>query len=197
LKSIFVRLFFTFQGAVIIALPGQSLAVEVPVGKIIGITGTIECLNEGSKSVSGAHSDAGQRVSYKFWKKVEFYQVVYANDRFRTANDSHLEILLSDNSHLFLRPNSEVKVGSYLKDDEDTFRQWLIKMVHGFSTYLTHKSPNSKDPSFKIVSPTANIAARGVQRYESSKMGEIVVTLLLCLVLRLPLGFLVFGMLII
>ena len=168
MKNFITISFFIFQCAVLLVPSGQSVAAENPVGKIIGITGTIEYLPAGSEPVAEAKPGEVQRVSFEKWEKVKFHQAVYAKDTFRTARKSRLKILLSDNSLIALGPNSEVKVESYLFNKEDKLRQGVIKMAHGLSMYIVNKSQTHKNSSFRMVTPTANIAARGTQGYTSA-----------------------------
>ncbi len=143
-----------------------SFAAENPVGTIIGISGTIEYYSSGNgESVAEAKPGEVQRVSFKKWEKARFHQAVYAKDKFRTARKSRLKILLADKSLIALGPNSEMKVESYLYNKNEKLRQGVIGLVHGFSMYIVNKSQTNKKSSFKMVTPTANLSARGTQGY--------------------------------
>jgi hypothetical protein len=168
LKNFTTALFFIFLSGAIFALPGQTFATGKPVGKIIGVTGTIECLMEDREPVAKTHSEEVQQEIYEVWEKVKFQQAVYAKDRFRTSRNSRLKILLADNSVIALGPNSEMKVESYLYNMEDKLRQGVIRIFRGLSMYMINKSPNHKNSNFRIVTPTANVAARGTHGYTSS-----------------------------
>lgn len=146
--------------------PGFSFAAENPVGTIIGISGTIEFEQSGNaEPVAKANPGEVQRISFERWKKVEFNQAVYARDKFRTARKSRLKILLADKSLIALGPNSEMKLESYLYNKNEKLRQGVIGLVHGFSMYIVNKSQTNKKSSFEMVTPTANLSARGTQGY--------------------------------
>jgi len=167
--KIFITIsFLIIQYAVLLVLPGQIFAAENPVGKIIGLIGTIEYLPAGSEPVAEAKPGEIQKVSFEKWEKVKFHQAVYPKDKFRTSRKSRLKILLSDNSLIAMGPNSEVKVESYLFNKKDKLRQGVIGMAYGLSMYIVNKSQTNKNSSFRIVTPTANIGARGTQGYTSA-----------------------------
>jgi len=167
-KFFLTALIFIFQCGVLLAPFGQIFAAENPVGKIIGITGTIEYIAAGFEPMAEAKPGEVQRVSFEKWEKVKFHQVVFSKDRFRTSRKSRLKILLLDNSLIALGPNSEVKVESYLYNKKEKLRQGVIGVAHGLSMYIVNKSQTHKNSSFRMVTPTANIAARGTQGYTSS-----------------------------
>lgn len=146
--------------------PSLSFSGENPVGTIIGISGTIEYQSSaGGEPVAEAKPGEVQRVSFGKWEKARFHQVVYAKDKFRTSRKSRLKILLADKSLIALGPNSEMRVESYLFNKKDKLRQAVIGLAYGFSMYIINKSQTNKNSSFKIVTPTGNIAARGTQGY--------------------------------
>lgn len=160
--------FLIFQFVILLFSSSQIFAADNPVGKIIGLTGTIEYLSAGSEPVAKAKPGEVQQVSFEKWEKVKFHQAVYPKDKFRTSRKSRLKILLADNSLIALGPNSEVKVESYIFSKKDKLRQGVIGMANGLFMYIVNKSQTNKKSSFKIVTPTANIAARGTQGYTSS-----------------------------
>jgi len=146
-----------------------TFATENSVGTIIGISGTIEYYQStNGEPVAEAKPGEVQRVSFGTWEKAQFHQEVYAKDKFRTFRKSRLKILLSDKSLIALGPNSEMTVKSYLYSKKDKLRQAVIGVAHGFSMYIVNKSQTNKKSSFKIVTPTANISARGTQGYIAS-----------------------------
>ena len=140
--------------------PALSFAVEKPVGKVIVIIGTVEYLPRGEEQ-------AAKRAEIKpvsleaSWQKARFQQQVYATDKFRTLHGSRLKIVFSDNSLIALGPNSSMKVESYIYKPKQKLRQGLINVAHGLSMYIVNKSQKHKKSSFRIVTPTGNIAARG------------------------------------
>ncbi len=140
---------------------GLLSAAENPVGTIIGISGTIEYQSGSPESVADAGPGGVQKVSFNKWEKAEFRQAVYARDTFRTARKSRLKILLADKSLIALGPNSKMKVESYLYNKNEKLRQGVIGLVHGFSSYIVNKSQTNKNSSFRMVTPTANLSARG------------------------------------
>ena len=144
---------------------GLIFAGENPVGTIIGISGTIEFLSADGEPIAEANPGEVQQVSFGKWEKVQFQQPVYARDKFRTARKSRLKILLADQSLIALGPNSEMKVQSYIYNKQEKLRQGVIGLVRGFSMYIVNKSQTNKKSSFKMVTPTANISARGTQGY--------------------------------
>ncbi len=150
-------------------------AAEKPVGKVVGITGTVEFRAGGGEPV--ARSQAGQvkKASFERWRKVEFHQPVYATDRFRTGRKSRLKVKFADNSLIALGPHSTMKVESYLYKPEDKLRQGVIDIVHGLSMYIVNKSQTHKKSKFEIVAPTGNLAARGTQGYVSATPTQMLV----------------------
>jgi len=152
----------------VLELTGSTVAAENPVGKIIGISGTIQYQSRTAEPVAEAKPGDVQPVSFEKWEKVKFHQPVFAKDKFRTSRKSRLKILLEDNSLIALGPNSEMEVKSYLYNKKDKLRQGVIGVAHGLSMYIVNKSQTNKDSHFKIVTPTANIAARGTQGFTSS-----------------------------
>jgi FecR protein len=168
MKRLIIVSFFLAQFVTFLSPSSQTFAADNPVGKIIGLTGTIEYLSSGSEPVAQAKPGEVKRVSFEKWEKVKFHQAVYPKDKFRTSRKSRLKILLADNSLIALGPNSEVKVESYLFSKKDKLRQGVIGMANGLFMYIVNKSQTNKKSSFRIVTPTANIAARGTQGYTSS-----------------------------
>lgn len=145
--------------------PGLIFAGENPVGTIIGISGTIEFQSAKGEPVAEVNLGEVQRVSFGNWEKVQFQQPVYARDIFRTARKSRLKILLVDKSLIALGPNSEMKVQSYIFNKREKLRQGVIGLVRGFSMYIINKSQTHKKSRFEMVTPTANISARGTHGY--------------------------------
>ncbi|MBF0273823.1 MAG: FecR domain-containing protein [Nitrospinae bacterium] len=143
-----------FQSVLILIVlftnPFIAFSEESAVGKVIGIVGKVEFLRG---------SD---------WKGAVFQQLVYAKDEFRTEKRSRLKILFNDDSLMALGPNSRLKIQSYLYKPKEKLRQGVVEVAHGLSMYIVNKSQKNKQSSFKILSPTANMAARGTQGYVSS-----------------------------
>ncbi|NIR57119.1 MAG: hypothetical protein GWM98_24920 [Nitrospinaceae bacterium] len=106
-------------------------------------------------------------VSLPAWQKVQPKQLVYATDEFRTGRKSRLRILFEDSSLMALGPNSRMRVSSYLYDPKEKLRQGVITIGHGISMYIVNKEQKHPQSHFKILSPTANIAARGTKGYIS------------------------------
>ncbi|MFQ5716131.1 MAG: FecR domain-containing protein [Nitrospinales bacterium] len=143
-------------------------ASEVPVGKVIGISGTVEFRAAGDAEPDGQQGGAlVKRVGFTPWEKVAFHQPVYAKDEFRTSRGSRLKILFEDNSLVALGPGSEMKVASYTYQPERKFRQGAIYIAYGVSMYIVNSWQNHKKSFFKIVSPTANFDARGTHGFLS------------------------------
>ena len=147
-------------------VPGFSFAEEKPVGRIIGIIGTIELLV--GEPVAQAKKGEVQQASAEVWEKVKKKQPVFTKDTFRTGRKSRLKILFEDKSLMALGPKTRMSVESYLYKPEDKLRQGVINVAHGLSMYIVNKSQKNKKSSFRIVSPTGNLAARGTQGYISA-----------------------------
>ncbi|MBI4384667.1 MAG: FecR domain-containing protein [Nitrospinae bacterium] len=141
---------------------------EKPIGKVIAVTGTVEFFSGEAAPVAQAAPGQPQPVSFEPWRKAQFHQEVFARDQFRTLQGSRLKILFEDKSLIALGPNSQLKVESYLYKPEDKLRQGVINMAHGLSMYIVNKSQNNKASTFRIVSPTGNMAARGTHGYISA-----------------------------
>jgi FecR protein len=155
-----------FLGALFL-FPGMAFAQEKPVGKVIGISGMIEYFSGTSTPIAEAKPGEVRSASFEPWQKVKFQQPVYSKDRYRTSPKSRLKILFDDKSLIALGPNSEFKVESYIYDREQKLRQGVLRMVNGLSMYLINKSQKNKKSSFRIVTPTANVASRGTHGYLS------------------------------
>ncbi len=152
--------------AMLFSMPTHSFAQEKPVGKIIGIIGIVELLV--SEPVAQVKKGEVQQASAEVWEQIKKNQPVYTKDTFRTGRKSRLKILFEDKSLMALGPKSKMSVESYLYKPEDKLRQGVINMAHGLSMYIVNKSQKNKESSFRIVSPTGNLAARGTQGYIST-----------------------------
>ena len=151
----------------VLILPANVWADKKPVGRIIAIIGNAEYLPAGEESVADAQSGQVVPVSLTPWQKVQPKQMVYASDEFRTGRKSRLRILFEDSSLMALGPNSRMKISSYLFDANEKLRQGVITIGHGISMYIVNKEQKHPKSHFKILSPTANVAARGTQGYLS------------------------------
>ncbi len=160
------RLIWVFYCGVLLFLsPASSFAEEKPVGKIIGIIGTVEIMV--GELVAQAKKGEVQQVSAEVWEKVKKKQLVFTKDTFRTGHRSRLKILFEDKSLMALGPKTRISVESYLYKPESKLRQGVINLRRGLSMYIVNKSQKNKDSSFRILSPHGNLAARGTQGYIS------------------------------
>lgn len=150
-----------------VANPIEVAAEEKPVGKIVILTGTVEFRSSGSVPLADKSSGDIKPVAFTPWTKAKRLQDVFATDEFRTSRRSRVKILFSDNSLMALGPNSQLKVLSYLYKPEEKLRQGKIDVKQGLYMYVINKSQNHKDSEIRIVTPTANIAARGTTGYLS------------------------------
>ena len=147
---------------------GSAFAEEKPVGKIIGIIGMVEYrVASGPEPVADSKAGSVKPVAFTPWEKAKPHQLVYTKDIFRTSRKSRLKILFDDKSLIALGPKSEMKVLSYIYKPGEKLRQGVINIAQGLSMYLVNKSQKNKNSSFRIVTPTANIAARGTKGYAS------------------------------
>jgi hypothetical protein len=147
------------------SMPISSWAQEKSVGKIIGLTGFVEILV--SEPVAQVKKGEVKNVSAEVWQQLKKKQPVYKKDTFRTGRKSRLKILFEDKSLMALGPRTRMSVESYLFKPEDKLRQGVINVAHGLSMYIVNKSQKNKKSSFRIVSPTGNLAARGTHGYIS------------------------------
>ena len=155
---------------------GAVFAGEKPVGKIIGIIGMVEYrVPSGSESVADSQTGSVKPVSFTPWEKAKPHQLVYASDIYRTSRKSRLKVLFNDQSLIALGPKSEMKVQSYIYKPGEKLRQGVINVTQGLSMYLINKSQKNKDSSFRVVTPTANISARGTQGFTSSSGSQTLV----------------------
>jgi hypothetical protein len=161
-----ISMFLYFVG--FLTFTGLAFAEVKPVGKIIGITGMVD-FRSASESESVAKGKAGsvKPISFTPWGKAKPHQLVYAKDIFRTSRKSRLKILFDDKSMIALGPKSKMKVASYIYKPKEKLRRGVINVAQGLSMYIINKSQKNKKSSFRIVTPTANIAARGTQGYIS------------------------------
>lgn len=149
------------------ANPIEVAAEEKPVGKIVILSGTVDFRSSGSIPLAGKSPGDIKPVAFTPWKKAKRLQEVFATDEFRTSRRSRVKILFSDNSLMALGPNSQLKILSYLYQPEEKLRKGKINVKQGLYMYVINKSQNHKDSEIRIVTPTANIAARGTQGYLS------------------------------
>ncbi len=151
----------------VLILPANAWAEKKPVGEIIAIIGSAEYFPGGEDPVANAQPGQVVPVSFTPWQKVQPKQMVYTSDEFRTGRKSRLRILFEDSSLMALGPNSRMKISSYLYDAKEKLRQGVISIGHGISMYIVNKEQKHPQSHFKILSPTANVAARGTQGYLS------------------------------
>lgn len=163
--SIKIKALLAVTGFFVLSHLNLVFAAENPVGTIIGFSGTIEYQSAPLEPVAEVKSGKVQLVSLEKWEKASFRQAVYARDTFRTSRKSRLKILLVDKSLIALGPNSKMKIESYLYNKNEKLRQGVIGLVHGFSSYIVNKSQTNKISNFKIVTPTANLSARGTHGF--------------------------------
>jgi len=148
--------------------PDKGIAEERPIGRVIAIIGSAEYI-PGSSSDLVSEGPAGtiKKVSFSPWENVRLKQNIYPSDEFRTGRTSRLRILFEDNSLMALGPNTQLKISSYMYDPEYNLRQGVIDIAHGLSMYIINKEQVHPDSHFKIVTPAANMAARGTHGYIS------------------------------
>ena len=151
---------------VLTIFPAQAWAERKPVGRVIAIIGSAE-FHPGHGDQVAARPGEAVPVSFTPWQKVEPKQLVYATDEFRTGRKSRLRILFEDSSLMALGPNSLMTVANYTFDAKEKLRQGTISIGHGISMYIVNKEQKHPKSHFKILSPTANVAARGTQGYLS------------------------------
>ena len=168
MKKVIISMVLFVSLVIFLAFSDPVFAEEKPVGKIIGIIGTVDYrVATGSESVADAGAGAVKTVAFTPWEKAKPHQLVYAKDAFRTSRKSRLKILFNDKSLIALGPKSEMKIQSYIYKPEEKLRQGVINIAQGLSMYVINKSQTNSASSFRIVTPTANIAARGTQGYTS------------------------------
>lgn len=161
-----ISMFLCFVGYM--TFTGSAFAEEKPVGKIIGISGMVEFRSASElESVAKGKTGSVKPISFTPWGKAKPHQLVYTKDIFRTSRKSRLKILFDDKSLIALGPKSKMKVASYIYKPEEKLRRGVINVAQGLSMYIINKSQKNKKSSFRIVTPTANIAARGTQGYVS------------------------------
>lgn len=153
---------------ILIVTPTPTLADEKPVGKIISFVGKVKYLSASETPVAQAKPGNARTATFEKWLPVKLHQLVHVKDHFQTLRKSRVKILFGDNSLIALGPNSTFKVESYLYSPEDKLRQGVLNLSHGLSMYLINKSQKNKDSFFRIVTPTANIAARGTHGFVSA-----------------------------
>ena len=145
--------------------PADLLAEDKPVGRILAVIGTVKYFVGKDSSASRGTPGEVKRVAFEPWQNVKKRQPVYATDQFRTGRKSRLKVLFSDNSLMALGPGAEIAVTAYRTQPESKLRQGIIGVKRGLAMYIVNKSQNNKKSFLKIVTPTANIGARGTQGY--------------------------------
>ena len=149
------------------AHPIEVAAQEKPVGKIVILTGAVDFRSSGSVPLADNSPGDIQPVAFTPWGKAKRLQEVFAADEFRTSRRSRVKILFSDNSLMAVGPNSRLKILSYLYKPEEKLRRGTMDVKRGLYMYVINKSQNNKDSEIRIVTPTANIAARGTTGFLS------------------------------
>ena len=134
-------------------------------GRILAVIGTVKYFVGKDSSASRGTPGEVKRVAFEPWQSVKKRQPVYATDQFRTGRKSRLKVLFSDNSLMALGPGAEIAVTAYRTQPESKLRQGIIGVKRGLAMYIVNKSQNNKKSFLKIVTPTANIGARGTQGY--------------------------------
>ena len=134
-------------------------------GRILAVIGTVKYFVGKDSSASRGTPGEVKRVAFEPWQNVKKRQPVYATDQFRTGRKSRLKVLFSDNSLMALGPGAEIAVTAYRTQPESKLRQGIIGVKRGLAMYIVNKSQNNKKSFLKIVTPTANIGARGTQGY--------------------------------
>ena len=169
-QILFLLTFVIFMG-----LSHAVAAEEQPVGKVIAIIGSANYLS--GENVPVAENQAGQirKVSLPAWQKVERRQLVFTQDQYRTSRKSRLRVLFDDSSLMALGPNAKIKVAHYLYKPEEKLREGVISVAHGLAMYIVNKSQSNKNSSFKIVTPTAAMSARGTQGYISASEAKTLI----------------------
>ncbi len=137
-------------------------------GRILAVIGTVKYFVAKDSSASRGTPKEVKRVAFEPWQNVKKRQPVYATDQFRTGRKSRLKILFSDNSLMALGPGAEMTVTAYRTQPESKFRQGVIDVKRGLVMYIVNKSQNHKKSFLNIITPTANIGARGTQGYIAS-----------------------------
>jgi hypothetical protein len=158
---IWALLFFALS----LVSPILSFSQDKPIGKIIGVIGTVEYLSGSYESVAEVKPGDVKQVSLEPWAKVTKQQPVYLKDQFRTSRRSRLKVLFSDNSLMALGPGSEISVQTYLHEPKNKLRQGVVNVKRGLTMYIVNKSQKNKKSFLNIVTPTANVGARGTQGY--------------------------------
>ncbi len=130
--------------------------------------GTVKYFVAKDSSASRGTPGEVKRVAFEPWQNVKKRQPVYATDQFRTGRKSRLKILFSDNSLMALGPGAEMTVTAYRTQPESKFRQGVVDVKRGLVMYIVNKSQNHKKSFLNIITPTANIGARGTQGYIAS-----------------------------
>ena len=130
--------------------------------------GTVKYFVAKDSSASRGTPGEVKRVAFEPWQNVKKRQPVYATDQFRTGRKSRLKILFSDNSLMALGPGAEMTVTAYRTQPESKFRQGVVDVKRGLAMYIVNKSQNHKKSFLNIITPTANIGARGTQGYIAS-----------------------------
>ncbi len=137
-------------------------------GRILAVIGTVKYFVAKDSSASRGTLGEVKRVAFEPWQNVKKRQPVYATDQFRTGRKSRLKILFSDNSLMALGPGAEMTVTAYRTQPESKFRQGVVDVKRGLAMYIVNKSQNHKKSFLNIITPTANIGARGTQGYIAS-----------------------------
>ena len=148
--------------------PADLQAEDKPVGRILAVIGTVKYFVAKDSSASRGTPGEVKRVAFEPWQNVKKRQPVYATDQFRTGRKSRLKILFSDNSLMALGPGAEMTVTAYRTQPESKFRQGVVDVKRGLAMYIVNKSQNHKKSFLNIITPTANIGARGTQGYIAS-----------------------------
>jgi hypothetical protein len=158
---------FCFIFVAVFYVPIVAFAEEEAVGKVFYVRGSVEYLAAGKDPNTSRKAGEVQTASLGNWSKAVLRQPVYLGDEFRTGGKSRIKIQFADKSMIALGPNAKFSVEKYVFDAKQKLRQGVVSVAHGLAMYIVNKSQSHKDSSFVIVTPTANIAARGTQGFVS------------------------------
>lgn len=88
---------------------------------------------------------------------------IHQRDAIETAADSHIGIILRDDTCLSLGPNSRIDLKTYIFEPQESRYSVLIRILKGTLVYLSGVIGKLSPDSVQLETPDATIAIRGTR----------------------------------
>jgi len=102
---------------------------------------------------------------------------LFLNDHVTTKNESHLQVMLLDESVFTLGPNSDMVLDEFVYDPATSAGKVTAKLTKGVFRFVTGKVARQAPTNMKITVPTGTIGIRGTKGAVEVKPGSALVIL--------------------